>query len=123
MRRPSRDTEASGTSSAPARGRVRERDLRYRIEIEMLPKSGILRVADEYLAALNRTGEPTGKRKPFVERQGEKIHLRLEGQGHPTHYDRFERPAVHAADRASSRPYMASTCRSVSASVPSVVIT
>ncbi len=89
MRRPSRDTEASGTSSAPARGRVRERDLRYRIEIEMLPKSGILRVADEYLAALNRTGEPTGKRKPFVERQGEKIHLRLEGQGHPTHYDRF----------------------------------
>ncbi len=89
MRRPSRDTEASGISSPPARGRVRERDLRYRIEIEMLPKSGILRVADEYLAALNRTGEPTGKRKPFVERQGEKIHLRLEGQGRPTHYDRF----------------------------------
>lgn len=89
MRRPSRDIEASGNADPPARGRVRERDLRYRIEIEMLPKSGILRVADEYLAALNRTGAPTGKRKPFVERQGDKIHLRLEGQGHPTHYDRF----------------------------------
>ena len=89
MRRPSRDIETSGHADPPARGRVRERDLRYRIEIEMLPKSGILRVADEYLAALNRTGEPTGKRKPFVERQGDKIHLRLEGQGHPTHYDRF----------------------------------
>ena len=68
---------------------VRERDLRYRIEVEMLPRSGVLRVADEYLAALNSRGEPTGKRKPFFERQGEKIHLRLEGQAHPTHYDRL----------------------------------
>ena len=78
MRRPSRKS-----------ARVRERELRYRIEIEMLPKSGVLRVADEYLAALNRDGEPTGKRKPFFERRGEEIHLRLEGQGHPTHYERF----------------------------------
>lgn len=62
---------------------IREKDLRYRIEIEMLPRSGVLRVADEYLAALNTKGEPTGKRKPFIERQGEKIHLRLEGQGAP----------------------------------------
>ncbi len=70
---------------APAR--VRERDLRYRIEVEMLPRSGILRVADEYLAALNRKGEPTGKRKPFLERQGERIRLRNEGQTHPTYFD------------------------------------
>ena len=69
--------------------RVRERDLRYRLEIEMLPRSGILRVSDEYLAALNSRGEPTGRRKPFIERQGEKIHLRLEGQAHPTYYDRY----------------------------------
>ena len=68
---------------------VRERDLRYRIEVEMLPQSGILRVTDEYLAALNVKGEPTGKRKPFIEGQGEKIHLRLEGQAHPTYYDRY----------------------------------
>ncbi len=58
---------------------VRERDLRYRIQIEMLPKSGILRVADEYLAALNSKGLPMGQRKPFLERQNQKIHLRLEG--------------------------------------------
>ena len=38
----------------------------------MLPRSGILRVSDEYLAALNYKGEPTGRRKPFIERQGEK---------------------------------------------------
>ena len=87
MRRPSGDTSSERTGQAPAR--VRERDLRYRVEIEMLPRSGILRVTDEYLAALNSKGEPTGKRRPFVERQGEKIHLRLEGQAHPTYYDRY----------------------------------
>ena len=87
MRRPSGDATSAQAGKAP--GRVRERDLRYRIEIEMLPGSGVLRVTDEYLAALNANGEPTGKRRPFVERQGEKIHLRLEGQAHPTYYDRY----------------------------------
>ena len=87
MRRSSRD--ASMPEMGKHRARVRERELRYRIEIEMLPKWGVLRVADEYLAALNREGEPTGKRKPFFERRGEAIHLRLEGQGHPMHYERF----------------------------------
>ena len=83
----------SGVSSAGKREggliEVRERNLRYRVEVEMLPKSGVLRVTDEYLAALNSKGEPTGKRKPFIERQGEKIHLRLEGQAHPTYHDRY----------------------------------
>lgn len=55
----------------------------------MLPRSGMLRVADEYLAALTARGEPTGKRTPFIERKGEKLHLRLEGQAHPTYYDLF----------------------------------
>ena len=82
MRRPSRRADR-----APAR--VRERDLRYRIEIEMLPKSGVLRVTDEYLAALNASGEPTDKRKRFIERHGENIHLRLKGQAHPIRYDRY----------------------------------
>ena len=87
MRRPSGDgrPEAGGSGSA----RVRERDLRYRVEIEMVPRSGFLRVTDEFLAALNSIGKPTGSRKPFVERQGEKIHLRLEGQAHPTQYERY----------------------------------
>ncbi|MXW63254.1 MAG: AAA family ATPase [Bacteroidetes bacterium SB0662_bin_6] len=88
MRRP------SGAVSPPENGKerlpqVHERDLRYRIEIEMLPGSGILRVADESLAALNRKGNPTGKRKPFFGREGERIHLRLDGQAHPTYYDRY----------------------------------
>ena len=87
MRRPHPEVESKEKSKAPAR--VRERDLRYRIEVEMLPRSGVLRVADEYLAALNSKGEPTGNRKPFIERQDQKIHLRLEGQAHPTYYDRY----------------------------------
>ena len=87
MRRPSGMAGTQRKSKVHAR--VRERDLRYRLEIEMLPRSGILRVSDEYLAALNAKGEPTRRRKPFIERQGEKIHLRLERQAHPTYYDRF----------------------------------
>ena len=84
MRRPSgegRPAEAGTTS-------VRERELRYRIEIEMSPRSGILRVSDEYLAALNSKGDPTGRRRPFIERQGETIHLRPEGQAPPIRFDR-----------------------------------
>ena len=87
MRRPGAEGQTGEAGKALAR--VRERDLRYRIEVEMLPRSGILRVADEFLAALNNKGDPTGKRRPFIERQGEKLHLRLEGQAHPTYYDRY----------------------------------
>jgi predicted ATPase len=68
---------------------VRETNLRYRIEIEIRPKSGILRVADEYLAALNERGEPTGKRSPFLSRERDRLHLRMEGQAHPTHFERY----------------------------------
>ena len=85
MRRPSGEGRSEEAGSAP----VRERDLRYRVEVEMLLPSGILRTTDEYLAALNARGEPAGKRKPFIERQGEKIHLRLERQAHPRCYDRY----------------------------------
>ena len=87
MRRPGGDGYAEGKGNTP--GRVRERNLRYRVEIEMQPRSGILLMADEYLAALNAKGEPTGNRSPFLDRQGDKIRLRLEGQAHPTDYDRY----------------------------------
>ena len=87
MRRPHREVGSKERSKSP--NGVRERDLRYRIEVEMLPRSGILRVADEYLTALNANGEPTGRRKPFLERQGESIHLRHEGQAHSTPYKRY----------------------------------
>ena len=87
MRHPGGEGRSEAMSSGS--DRVRARNLRYRIEIEMVPRSGLLRVKDEYLAALNSDGIPTGSRRPFLERQGEKIHLRLEGQAHPTYYDRY----------------------------------
>ncbi|HOE12871.1 MAG TPA: AAA family ATPase [bacterium] len=82
--------KAKTSASRPA-SFVREKFLRYRISVEILPKSGVLRVADEYLAALNTQGEPTRKRLPFLERDTEKdrLHLRFEGQAHPTYYDRY----------------------------------
>ena len=68
---------------------VRENNLRYRIEIEILPKSGILRVADEYLAALSTKGEISRKRSPFLGKVQNRIHLRMEGQAHPIYYERY----------------------------------
>jgi predicted ATPase len=89
MRRPSSSQQVASHEDVQIAGAVRERNLRYRIEVEMLPKSGILRVADEYLAALNDKGEPTGRRRPFLSREGSRLHLRLEGQAHPSYFERY----------------------------------
>lgn len=66
---------------------VKETNLRYCIQVEILPKTGILRVADEYLAALNSKGEITKHRSPFLEKKNDRLHLRMEGQAHPTYYE------------------------------------
>ncbi len=69
---------------------VRERFLRYWITLERLPETGHLRVMNEKLAALTRNGEQKASRRPFLERQDEgakhRIHLRMEGQGHPIYH-------------------------------------
>lgn len=79
-----RDGDPRGAASF-----IRERNLRYRIEVEIHPKSGLLYVKDEYVAALNRAGEPTGSRKPFLEFKDDRLHLRMEGQAHPTYHDTY----------------------------------
>ena len=83
---------SSGRAASRDRGRqrdaVRAHNLRYRIAIEMVPSSGALRVADEYLAPLTTRGE-LARRKPFLERQGDKLHLRSEGSAQVIHHDRF----------------------------------
>ena len=86
-----RRTPLDGDESVSKRSppTVRSENLRYRIEIEMLPKLGILRVADEYLAALNTKGELSQKRKPFLEQIDNQLHLRMEGQAHPLYYERY----------------------------------
>lgn len=66
---------------------IKEPLLRYRLTIEMLPKSGILRVADEFLAALRDNGELKASRNPFLEQKDGRLSLRLEGQAHPTYHE------------------------------------
>ncbi|GIL05456.1 MAG: DNA recombination protein RecF [Betaproteobacteria bacterium] len=68
-------------------GAVKEKLLRYRLRVEILPRSGILRVADESLAALREDGQVKASRNAFLERQGQRLHLRLEGQAHPTYHE------------------------------------
>lgn len=80
---------AEGAEGRRAQRFVRGKLMRYRLELEILPKSGILRVADEYLAALTPSGEPTRSPLPFLERVGDKLHLRMERQAHPTYYERY----------------------------------
>ena len=84
-----RDTQNVDNSASRQSLPVREKYLRYRIEIEMFPKLGILQVADEYLAALSADGKPKQNRKPFLERIRNRLHLRMEGQSHPLYYERY----------------------------------
>ena len=70
--------------------RIRERYLRYEVEIEFRTLTGHLRVINERLVALRKNdGRPTRRRKPFLDRD-DQIHrlvLRMEGQSHPTHHE------------------------------------
>jgi len=68
---------------------IHHRQLRYRIEVEVLPRTGVLRVADEHLVALGRDGKPKERPQPFLEKVGQRLHLRMEGQAHPTYYDLY----------------------------------
>ena len=86
-----RDMRA-GLPSQGLRGtsrRVRERLLRYEITIEFYTPTGQLRVVGESLLALKKDGEPTGKRKPFLDPDDEngRLVLRMEGQAHPSYHD------------------------------------
>ena len=67
---------------------VHHERLRYRIEVEIIPRSGILTVADEYLAAIDRKGKPIKRPRAFLEKAEQRLRLRMEGQGHPTNFER-----------------------------------
>ena len=70
--------------------RVTESVLRYRVAVAITPKTGVLRVEDEYLAALKEEHgqlRPDQRRSPFLERVGNRLRLRMEGQARPTEYE------------------------------------
>ena len=55
----------------------------------MLPKRGILRVADESLVALTTGGKRKRNRKPFLERIEDRVHLRMEGRARSGCYEGY----------------------------------
>ncbi len=67
--------------------RVVERRMRYDLTIEFRTSTGMLRVSNERLVALRKDGKVRKGRKPFLERVGDRLHLRMEGQARPTHHD------------------------------------
>ena len=107
-------SDGVGASEAQRKmpARVRERDLRYRIEVEMLPRSGVLRVAEEYLSASNGKGQRVGKRKPFIETKGARIEVRQEGHAHPTYFDRYlDRSILSMPHHPPYHPHLAAARR------------
>ena len=68
---------------------IHHQHLRYRIEVGITPRTGMLHVSDENLVALGRDGEPKSRPRPFVEKQDGQIRLRMEGQSHPTYFDSY----------------------------------
>ena len=85
-----RDTANGGNGSSKPSAIVREKNLRYRVEIEILSKSGILRVSDESLAALNNRDEVLKSRSAFFDKAEDNMfHVRMEGQARPTYYERY----------------------------------
>lgn len=60
-------------------GYVHEKYLRYGITVEILPNTGVLRMASEHLVALSTDGEPV-KKNPFLEWKGNGRYLHTEGR-------------------------------------------
>lgn len=82
------DVNTSGKSQGPRTNYIHHKRLRYRIEVGIKPATGMLFVCDEYLTALDRDWMPRSKPQPFLQRKADRIHLRMEGQSHPTYIDR-----------------------------------
>jgi predicted ATPase len=66
---------------------ISHRLLRYGVDVELAPATGRLRVRGESLEALRRDATPKASRKPFLGRDGSKLHLRREGGGHPYYHE------------------------------------
>jgi predicted ATPase len=94
-------SDANGSDSGKSSSSIHHDNLRYRIEVGISPHTGVLHVSDEYLVALGLDGKPKSRPQAFLERKNDKIHLRMEGQSHPTYFDRYLDHAI------ISRPHYA----------------
>ena len=66
---------------------IQEKYLRYDLEVEFMPKQGFLRVKNERFCALKQDLSEKKSRSAFLEKSGNRLSLRMEGQSHPTFYD------------------------------------
>lgn len=57
--------DGNGSESGKAASFIHHKSLRYRIEVGISPKSGVLHVSDEYLVALGLDGQPKTRRSRF----------------------------------------------------------
>lgn len=79
--------EESNETTKPRR-RILEPFLRYKVVVETVPQSGVLRVLDEKLVALTLDGQEKDPhaRKPFIYQTDGRLRLRMEGQARPTEH-------------------------------------
>jgi predicted ATPase len=92
----------NGSDSKKPVSFIHHPNLRYRIEIGISPRTGALHVSDEYLVALGQDGTPRSRPTAFLELNKDgRMHLRMEGQSHPTYFDRYLDHAI------VSRPHYA----------------
>ncbi len=94
-------TDGNGAGATKTASYIHHTSLRYGIEIGITPRSGVLHVSDEYLIPLGLDGKPKSRPRPFLEKVSQRIHLRMEGQSHPTYFDRYLDHAI------VSRPHYA----------------
>ncbi len=71
----------------PSRALVRERLLRYSLEVRLRIGSGVMQVVDESLIALKRDLTQRKSRGPFLSPSGNRLRLRGERQGRPSEYE------------------------------------
>ena len=97
----------------PSRALVRERLLRYSLEVRLRIGSGVMQVVDESLIALNRNLTPKQSRIPFLsientQRGQQRLVLRLERQSHPFEYETgLDRTVVSLPLYAPHHPHLA----------------
>ena len=92
------------------RASVRHRNLRYRIGIEMAPRSGELRLCDEYLGALTRNGK-LKRIRPFIERHEDLIRVQRESEQTGLRYGRTDCSVLSQGHYPPQHPHVVAACR------------
>jgi len=85
LRKP-HDESSTDEKTSKNREWIHEQHLRYVLEVRVDTKTAGLSVVDESLTSLRSDRKPK-RRKSFISKEGNKLHLRMEGQAHPRYLD------------------------------------